>query len=107
MGYSIMCQKCLEWLHRDCAALAIEEVKQFSEELKDPNGKRYHCMLCTGTVSKKTNAATSTANFSRRLSCSDESNNDKLLQQAYMDESGKPCKKCKEENANLPKNMRR
>lgn len=41
----------MSWLHKDCANISIEEIKNYERELRRVNGKRYYCEQCTDTRS--------------------------------------------------------
>lgn len=44
--YSIRCNNCSGWLHRDCANLSIDEIKFYDKEQKNENGNRFVCSVC-------------------------------------------------------------
>nr|CAI5834913.1 unnamed protein product [Callosobruchus analis] len=96
--YSIKCQTCLNWLHRDCADITIDDIKKYERELKLPDGKRFRCFICLPQSPKN---KTRTAND---MSISDGSSIDVLFERIklYLDERlDTHMTKIMEENAKL------
>nr|CAI5861216.1 unnamed protein product [Callosobruchus analis] len=65
-GYSIKCQKCSNWLHRDCANLSIDDIKYFEKELKVEKGRRFLCCMCL-LQSPKVNSGDNGTPFKKSL----------------------------------------
>nr|CAI5845548.1 unnamed protein product [Callosobruchus analis] len=96
--YSIKCQNCLNWLHRDCANITIEEIKQYEKELKLPNGKRFECFMCLPQSPKHNPRA------ANNVSMSDGASADTLFEKIrlYLDERlDSHMSRIMEENAKL------
>nr|CAI5850922.1 unnamed protein product [Callosobruchus analis] len=96
--YSIKCQTCLNWLHRDCADITIDDIKKYERELKLPDSKRFRCFICLPQSPKN---KTRTAND---MSISDGSSIDVLFERIklYLDERlDTHMTKIMEENAKL------
>nr|CAI5818714.1 unnamed protein product [Callosobruchus analis] len=52
-GYSIKCQKCAQWLHRVCANVSIDKIKNLDKELRLEKGKRFYCSICVPQSPKR------------------------------------------------------
>nr|CAI5852005.1 unnamed protein product [Callosobruchus analis] len=79
-GYSIKCQKCSNWLHRDCANLSIDDIKYFEKELKVEKGRRFLCCMCL-PQSPKVNSGDNGTPFKKSLKNED---GDKLFEQIKL-----------------------